>query len=137
MRRQWNSLRDEYGEGSEEARALGLTLAGVADPEFIRAILNLKCAADQFGGHVFIEPYRVKLDAEGNRVHPDEPGTFVTAGYLYHYEHVPKALKGGAPEPDASLSAPIGLLPEVDEPTAEPELQVPPSAEPEPAEAKG
>ena len=93
------------GEGSNEAAIKAQGLAAFADAEFIEAILHVKATLDRLGGQTTIGAYREKFNAAGDRVEPDEVGTYETLGYVFRYEPHNK-LSHGPDEPDAKQSDP-------------------------------
>lgn len=103
MERTWQS--PNLAGGDEEAHRLASALAEIADAEFIESIIHAKSMLDRIGGTIRIGAYRDRFSAQGEKVGPDEPGTFQTLGYLYHYEHYNK-LTNGPDEPNAKLEEP-------------------------------
>lgn len=128
MKRQFAVPVEETG--TPEAQNQALALSAVAGPEFIRAVIDLKCAMDRFGGEAYIGCYRDKFqrqiveteDGEFEdlvKVGSKETGEWMTLGFVCHYESVAKLTKGvtGAErEPDDKLNAPRPLAQDAEQP---------------------
>jgi hypothetical protein len=103
MKREFQTARNrrEDWEGNERAEQLALALASRSNAETLEALLNLKCAVDQFGGEFRMAAVRPKLDARGRRLEDvAEDGQFETVGYVFEYKHIAKIGKQPT-EPDS------------------------------------
>ena len=135
MKRAWastNVAADDAGvlhrnpqNGTDEAFQLGQALAAIADPDFIRSVINVKAALDQFGGQYVLAAKRVKVN--GNGQIDDAGAERVTIAYAHSYQHVADAIRGER-EPDSRPDR-IDFGENGDEP------EQPPVDEPAPEEA--
>lgn len=97
MKRGWNNLHDQEAEGSDESYRLAQALAAISDPEFLRSAIAVKSALDQWGGQAMVAAQRERVNVLGRR--DPEGQIHVTIGYVWHFKHVPDALKDALREP--------------------------------------
>lgn len=112
---------------TEECLSLAHALARIADAELLEALVNNIGTINEHGGEMFVGAQRVKLNATGHVVEPNDPGTYTTIGYAVAYNSKAQ-IPGSIVEPEVPYgtgSAPMEIE-EIEE--------SPNGTEPEPAE---
>lgn len=101
-RRDWGVIKDSAGEpGDQDAMNAAMAMAHRFDGDVIRSVSDALTSMDRLGGQLGVQVQRVKVDGEGTPVDRDEPGYWLTYGFIFSVESRDASVQEiKLPEPD-------------------------------------